>query len=104
MIEDDKSVDIIRRITGLDLGESEAILLTDNLHTELLLMDEARERNVAEQMGIKIMGTIGLLFDSYQNGYISSDEIRECVDILRDSGRHIGEICSVVFFCKNERI
>ena len=64
-------------------------------------MDEARERNVAEQMGIKIMGNIGLLFASYQNGYISSDEIRKCVDILRDSGRHIGDICSVVFLCKN---
>ena len=33
-IEDDKSVDIIRRVTGLDLGESEAIILTDNLHLD----------------------------------------------------------------------
>ncbi|MFQ9961348.1 MAG: DNA-binding protein [Roseburia inulinivorans] len=33
-IEDDKSVDIIRRVTGLDLGESEAIILTDNLHSD----------------------------------------------------------------------
>lgn len=49
-------------------------------------MDEARERNVAEQMGIKIMGTIGLLFASYHNGYISSDEIRECVSPSIHSG------------------
>ena len=33
-IVDDKSVDIIRRVTGLDLGESEAIILTDNLHSD----------------------------------------------------------------------
>ena len=49
-IEDDKSVDIIRRVTGLALGASEAIVLTDNLHADLLLMDEAKGRNVAEQM------------------------------------------------------
>lgn len=39
-------------------------------------MDAAKGRSVAEQMGLKIMGTIGLLLASYQNGYISSDEIR----------------------------
>lgn len=53
MIEDDKSVDIIRRITGLDLGESEAILLTDNLHTELLLMDEARKETLQSRWGLR---------------------------------------------------
>lgn len=54
-------------------------------------MDEAKERDVAEQMGIKIMGTIGLLVASYQNKNISASEIKKCIEILRSSGRHIGE-------------
>lgn len=90
-VADAKSVTLIRRATGLDLGESEAIVLSDSLHADLLLMDEAKGREVAEQMGIKIMGTIGLLLASYQDGVLTADEIKDCVEILRNSGRHIGE-------------
>lgn len=90
-IAEEKSVDILRRATGLDLGESEAIVLTDETHADLLLMDEAKGRDVAKQMGFKIMGTIGLLMASYENKIITADEIKECIEIIRSSGRHIGE-------------
>ena len=88
---DYKSVDLLRRATGLDMGESEAIVLTDNLQADLLLMDEAKGREIAENMGIKIMGTIGLLMASYQSGNITAEEIRKSIETLRDSGRYIGE-------------
>lgn len=90
-VADVQSVKLLRRSAGLDAGESEAIVLSDSLSVSLLLMDEAKGRQVAMQMGIRIMGTIGRLLAAYKEELLSKEEILHCIEILKTTGRHISE-------------
>ena len=75
------SVDILKRATGLDLGESAAIILAD----------EIKGRNVSKQMGHRIMGTIGVLMAAYEENELTGEEVKECIEGLKLAGRHIGQ-------------
>lgn len=88
---DEKDTALLHRTTGLELGECEAIILTETLHADLTLLDEVRAREVAQQMGLRIMGAVGILELAYKHGDITKDDIREYIAVLRASGRHIGD-------------
>ena len=57
-VNNPESASILKRAAGLDQGESEAIGLSDELKADLLLMDDAKGRNVSAQMGLRIMGNL----------------------------------------------
>ncbi|MCI9297216.1 MAG: DUF3368 domain-containing protein [Lachnospiraceae bacterium] len=88
-VKNPESASILKRATGLDQGESEAIILTDEQNADVLLMDEAKGRAVSFQMGFKIMGTIGILIAAYEENELTADEVKECVEGLQKAGRHI---------------
>lgn len=90
-VQDTKAVELLRRATGLDLGESEAIVFTDDYKAELLLIDEVKGRKIAKQMGLSVMGTIGILMTAYKEKFVSAEEIEEYISVMKVTGRHISD-------------
>ena len=56
----------------LDKGEASAIVLALEHKTSLLLIDEKKGRKVAQQVGLKITGTLGILIRAKEKGLIIS--------------------------------
>ena len=84
-----QALKILQVITTLDLGESEAIILAQELNADVLLMDETKGRKVAQQLNIPLSGALGILIDSFDAGLLTKVEVSECLDTLQQAGRRI---------------
>ena len=65
----------------LDPGESEAILLADQLKLPLLI-DEKAGRKIAKDFGLQVRGLVGVLYSLRQRKEISQTEMVAIVDAL----------------------
>lgn len=69
------------RIYSLDAGEIEALAYMEKNPQAIFLTDDASAGMVAEQMGFKVHGTIGILVRSIRRGQM---EVEEVLRILKE--------------------
>jgi len=73
----------------LDRGEAEVIVLARELNADWVLMDEKKGRRKLTQLGIRKIGTVGILLKAKEAGYIKS--VTKNLTQLRDSGFSISQ-------------
>jgi len=71
----------------LHAGEREVIGLAEELHADLVLMDEAAGRRELQKRGIKFFGTVGVLIQAKQRMLIAA--LKPELDQLRACGFHL---------------
>jgi predicted nucleic acid-binding protein len=71
--------------TELDEGEAEAIVLASELGAGMVLLDERDARRLAERVGLRVLGTVGILVWARRVGRIES--LRAELDALEGRGR-----------------
>ncbi len=96
-VENMKSVNVLRLVSGLDAGESEALIMYDEQKADLLLIDERKGRKVAKQLNVRYIGTAGILMLAYDKGLIQSSEVKSCLDAMLNNNIRLNrKICNAV--------
>ena len=67
---------------SLHRGELEAIVLARELKADFVLLDDHLARKKAKRMGIKIIGTLGVLLLASKNKIITSHDAKHCINVL----------------------
>ncbi len=78
-------VNLLARSSGIDIGEAAAILLAKETEA-LLLIDDKMGRMAAEILGVRCMGTVGVLLKAISDSEIVLTKFTEILDRMIDSG------------------
>ncbi|MBE9039009.1 DUF3368 domain-containing protein [aff. Roholtiella sp. LEGE 12411] len=86
-ISNNQLIEQLQLETDLDLGECSAIILTEELKAEQLLIDEKAGRKVAISRGLPIIGLVGVIILAKEQGLI--DNVKNILDDLMSKGTRI---------------
>ncbi len=67
-VKNEFAVRLLQKQVGLDRGESEAIVLAEDLKSKYLLIDERKGRKVAIDSELNVIGTLGVLVQAKKLG------------------------------------
>ena len=90
-IADRSALQILMKVNMLDRGESEAIILANEINADALLMDELKGRKIALKLGLNLSGTLGVLMKSFDRKLLKTSEVLYYLNELQKHNRQIGQ-------------
>jgi predicted nucleic acid-binding protein len=75
--------------SGLDPGGAEAIALALDVSARQIVLDERSARRIAEQLGLFVVGSLGVLLEARRLGLVG--DVQPDLDAMIDVGFHIGQ-------------
>lgn len=75
---------------GIDVGETEAIILCKEMQADILLVDDKKAREVAELLGVNCTGTLAVLLRAHGKRLIT--ELRPLFMKLLEKNRYYSKI------------
>ena len=90
IIENPKNIDNFNELAEIiDPGEASAIALSQEIYNSLLILDDLKARKLADKLGLKITGTIGILLLAKEKGILLS--VEEVIIDLKNTNFRISE-------------
>ncbi len=71
-------------LLALDKGEKHTLDMAEKYRADWVLIDEKIGRNMAEYLGLRVTGTLGILLKAKQQGLIAS--FLDCVTLMQNHG------------------
>ena len=68
----------------IDLGEAAVFALAEEREARLVILDDRDARRYAERIGVPYTGTVGLLLEAKERGFI--DAVTPLLDVLLENG------------------
>ena len=92
-VQDRLAVNLLQE--SLDMGESEAIVLGQELNARYILLDDALARRKADLIGLSVVGTLGVLLMARKAGLVPA--VKPILDDLMQTDFRMSErVCEAV--------
>jgi hypothetical protein len=83
--EDSQGGTELMEVSGIHIGEAEAIQLARGLGA-LFIVDDREASVVARVFGVRCLGTVGVLLSALASGILGLEEFVDCIDTMIELG------------------